>query len=82
MLFAVIRSNRYALHFYAEVSAGTVRTLAEHVQQAHREAGLRLHIEMNATEHSAFTQYAGGWLPALVQSGIPVDVKVIRKTDT
>jgi hypothetical protein len=77
MLFAVIRSHRYALHFFAEVSAGTLRTLEEHVRQAQREAGLRLHIEMSAAEHTAFTHYTRGWLPALVQSGIPVDVEVV-----
>ena len=51
MLHAVIRSNQCAIHFFAEVSAGTLRTLGQHVCQACRDiAGLRLRIEMEAAE--------------------------------
>jgi hypothetical protein len=80
MLHAVIRSNQYALHFFAEVSAGTLNTLGQHVRQACRDtAGLRLHIEMEAAEQPAFRQHTRGWLPALVQLGTPVDVEILPR---
>ena len=78
MLHAVIRSNRYAFHFFAEVSAGTLQTLEHHVRQARQEtAGLRVHIDIDAAEHPAFTQHTRAWLPALVRSGAAVEVTLL-----
>jgi hypothetical protein len=78
MLHAVIRSDQCAFHFFAEASAGNLTILGQHVRQACRETvGLRLHIEMDAAEQSAFRQDSRGWLPTLVQLGMPVDVTVV-----
>ncbi len=78
MVHAVIRSNQYAIHFFAEVSAGPLHTLGQHVSQACRDtAGLRLRIEMDAAAQCAFNQHTRAWLPTLVQLGTPVDVTVV-----
>jgi hypothetical protein len=77
MLHATIRKGRGTFHFFGEVDGYSLQTLREHVQQTRRGKGaVRLLLEIDDDDKTAFAKCTGGWLPEVVHSGVAVDVQV------
>jgi hypothetical protein len=79
MLYAEIRTPRDAFHFFGEVSGYNMQTLQQHVRQSMREeGGLRLRLEIQPEDRSAFKRYTTRWLARLENAGVPVQVTVVQ----
>jgi hypothetical protein len=80
MLHARIRTTHDAFHFIAEVNAYNLQTLRQHVRQSLREDGqLTISMRIDPSDQRAFERYTAPWLPALIESGTPVELNVVPR---
>jgi len=78
MLHARIRTGRDAFHFIGEVNAYNLQTLRQHVQQSLRECtDLTLSMRIDLPDQRAFERYTAAWLPALIEGGTAVELRVV-----
>jgi hypothetical protein len=82
MFHVRICTQQGVLNFIAEVNPYNLRTLRQHVRQSLRDEGqLRLSVELEPADQSAFARYTAGWLPQLIRAGTRVEVALSPPAD-
>jgi len=78
MLYAVIRSERDAFHFFGEVSGYNLQTVRQHVRGTAADGGpVHVRFEIEPKDQAAFERHARRWLAALGAKGTVVEVEVV-----